>query len=234
MRLFIIVPAYNESQTIQPVLERIKQHYQANQIIVIDDGSSDNTYELAKACGVRVYRHILNRGLGGALGTGLAVAKELAADIAVTLDADGQHDPEEIKRLIAPIEKQEAHCVIGSRLLNHTSGMPLIRRAYNMVGNIITWIIFGVWTTDSQSGFRAFSKYAIDMIDVRTNRMEVSSEFFKEIRAKGLSFKEVPIKAIYTDYSMSKGQGFFVGIKTVARLILLRLRGRWYDCPDCY
>jgi len=226
MRLFIIVPAYNESKTIQEVLGRIKQHYSAEQIIVIDDGSSDNTYDLVKACGVRVYRHILNRGLGGALGTGLAVAKELQADIAVTLDADGQHDPEEVKRLIAPIEKGEAQCVIGSRLLNHTSGMPFIRRAYNMVGNIITWVIFGVWTTDSQSGFRAFSKYAIDMIDVRTNRMEVSSEFFKEIRAKGLSFKEVPIKAIYTDYSMSKGQGFFVGIKTVARLILLRLRGR--------
>lgn len=227
MRLFIIIPAYNESKTIQGVINRIKQTYAAEQIIVIDDGSTDNTYDLAKAMGVRAYRHVLNRGLGGALGTGLAVAKELQADIAVTLDADGQHDPEEIKHLIEPIEKQQAQCVIGSRLLDtNASGMPLMRRAYNMVGNVVTWMIFGVWTTDSQSGFRAFGKYALDVIDVRTNRMEVSSEFFKEIRAKGLSFKEVPIKAIYTDYSMSKGQGFFVGIKTVVRLILLRLRGR--------
>lgn len=225
MQPYIIVPAYNESRTIRQVLDKIKTKYDPRFIIVIDDGSTDDTYDQAMSADVRVYRHCINRGLGGALGTGLAVVKALGAELAVTLDADGQHDINEIERLIEPIAQQQAQVVIGSRLLQ-PRGMPLIRRVYNFVANIITWIIFGVWTTDSQSGFRAFSKDAIEKIDLHTNRMEVSSEIFKEIRAKGLRFKEVPIKAIYTDYSMSKGQGFFVGIKTVARLILLRLRGK--------
>ncbi|EKD78606.1 MAG: glycosyl transferase family protein [uncultured bacterium] len=225
MKPYIIIPAYNESATIQQVLEKITQIYDMDHVIVIDDGSTDATYANAKRAGVRVYRHSINRGLGGALGTGLGVARALRADLAVTLDADGQHDITEIDRLIAPIVSKEAQVVIGSRLLQ-PRGMPMIRRAYNRIANLITWVIFGVWTTDSQSGFRAFSKEAIDVINLRTNRMEVSSEFFKEIKANRLTFKEVPIKAIYTDYSLSKGQNFFVGIKTVVRLILLRLRGK--------
>ncbi len=225
MKPYIIIPAYNESKTIREVLEKVKQKYDADHVIVIDDGSTDSTYADVQQCGVRVYRHSINRGLGGALGTGLAVAKALGAELAVTLDADGQHDIDEVDRLIAPILNKQAQVVIGSRLLQ-PRGMPMIRRAYNRIANIITWMIFGVWTTDSQSGFRAFSKEAIKVVNLRTNRMEVSSEFFKEIKAHRLIFQEVPIRAIYTDYSMSKGQNFFVGIKTVVRLILLRLRGK--------
>ncbi|MBI4407989.1 MAG: glycosyltransferase family 2 protein [Candidatus Kerfeldbacteria bacterium] len=225
MKPYIIIPAYNESKTIREVLDKIKQKYDADHVIVIDDGSTDSTYADVQQCGVRVYRHAINRGLGGALGTGLAVARALGAELAVTLDADGQHDIDEIDHLIAPIINKEAQVVIGSRLLQ-PRGMPMIRRAYNRIANIITWIIFGVWTTDSQSGFRAFSQEAIKVVNLRTNRMEVSSEFFKEIKAHRLTFQEVPIRAIYTDYSLSKGQNFFVGIKTVVRLILLRLRGK--------
>lgn len=221
----IIIPAFNEATTIRQVLKRVKDCYPADHIVVIDDGSIDDTVSIAESEGVQVYSHAINRGLGGALGTGLEVAKLLKADVAVTLDADGQHDPDEVQRLIEPILAGTADVVIGSRLLQ-SSGMPFLRKCYNIVGNILTWIIFGVWTTDSQSGFRAFNADAIHSIQIKTNRMEVSSEFFKEIRGNRLRLEEIPIKAIYTPYSMSKGQNFFVGIKTVARLILLRLRGK--------
>jgi hypothetical protein len=100
----------------------------------------------------------------------------------------------------------------------------LIRKIYNWVANFTTWFIFGIWTTDSQSGFRAFSKDAAEKIEIKTNKMEVSSEIIKEIKGNNLKIKEVSIQAIYTKYSMSKGQNFFEGLKTVIRLILLRFR----------
>ncbi|MBU0732181.1 glycosyltransferase family 2 protein [Patescibacteria group bacterium] len=223
MKTVVIIPAYNEEKTIGTVLANVKNHIPAENIIVIDDGSKDRTPQIADSHGVHVYTHKLNRGLGGALGTGLEAGKLHDGDIIVTMDADEQHDPAEIKNLIAPIEQENADVVIGSRLLKG-EGMPLTRKGFNWVGNVITWTLFGIWTTDSQSGFRAFSYKACEQIKIRTNKMEVSSEIIKEIKRNRLRFEEVPIKAIYTQYSMSKGQNFFEGIKTVTKLVILRFR----------
>lgn len=223
MKTLIIIPAYNEEKVIVSTIRKVRHYYGIDDIVVINDGSTDQTENQSHREGVRVCSHSLNRGLGGALGTGFAIARLLDVDILVTLDGDGQHDPVEISTLLQPLLNNESDVVIGSRLLGRGS-MPPIRKLYNVVGNVFTWIIFGVWTTDSQSGFRAFNKHAIHTIDLHTNHMEVSSEFFKEIRRNGLRFREVPIRAIYTVYSLSKGQNFFVGIKTVARLLLLRFR----------
>lgn len=223
MKTMVVIPAYNEEKTIVNVLKKLKNYLSADDIIVIDDGSRDNTSKLAQEEGIHVYRHSLNRGLGGALGTGLEAGLLHQADIIVTMDADEQHDPREIDKLIEPIIKGEADVVIGSRFIN-SQKMPLIRKIYNWIANYTTWLIFGIWTTDSQSGFRAFSKKAAKNIEIKTNKMEVSSEIIKEIKGHRLKIKEVPIQAIYTKYSMSKGQNFFEGIKTVTRLIFLRFR----------
>ncbi len=222
MKVYIIVPAYNEETTLGSVLTALKNFYNSNQIVVVDDCSSDKTYEVAKEQGVIVVTHIINRGLGGALGTGIQKALQLGANIIVTFDADGQHRVEDIPRLIEPIEKKEADVVIGSRMLKK-SGMPMMRRIYNNIGNIITAFLFGKWVTDSQSGLRAFSSKAAELLKLRANRMEVSSEIIREIREKKLRYTEIPIKAIYTEYSMSKGQGFFVGVKTFIKLIVLKV-----------
>ncbi len=215
------MPAFNEEKVIGRVLDSLKDEGYGN-IIVVDDGSTDNTAGIAEKRGVLVCRHPINRGLGGALGTGIRAALEDKADIIVTFDSDGQHSPKDIKKLTSVIEKKKADVVIGSRLLR-PKGMPMIRRIGNLGLNIITFMLFGIWTTDSQSGLRAFSQDAAKKIRIRTNRMEVSSEIIKEIGRLRLRFKEVPIKPIYTDYSRQHGQSHLNAFRIIAKLMLKKI-----------
>lgn len=217
----IIIPAYNEEKSLGKVISDLKKHGYPK-IIVVDDGSKDRTYEIAKKAKVDVYRHFLNRGLGGALGTGIEAAIRKKAEYMVTFDADGQHDPKDIARVVKPLASGNADAVVGSRLIN-PEGMPLIRRIGNLGLNVITWALFGVWTTDSQSGLRAFTLKAAKRLQIKTNRMEVSSEIIKEIGRNRLKFAEVPIKAIYTDYSLEKGQSAWNGIRILLKLILKKM-----------
>lgn len=219
MKVIAIIPAYNESKTIAEVLQNTRRFVDG--MIVIDDGSTDRTSKIAQAQGATVVRHVINRGLGAALGTGFEVAKRLGAEVVVTLDADGQHDPLEIPVLVRAIE-QGADMVIGSRMLTR-KGMPLERQIANVLGNLVTFFLFGVSVSDSQSGFRAFNAYALRHIDVKTNHMEVSSELIAEAKRHKLKLVEVPISAIYTNYSLSKGQNFAVGFKTLLKLIVRRI-----------
>jgi glycosyltransferase involved in cell wall biosynthesis len=221
-QVMFVIPAYNEEQTIVGVIRGLRQRG-FNGIIVVDDGSSDRTSELASREGIVVLRHVLNRGLGGALGTGIKAALRFRPKIIVTLDADGQHNPDDIPRLLEPIEKGEADIVIGSRMLD-SAGMPWHRQLANRIANFVTFLLFGARTTDSQSGLRALSQEAAARIRIMTNRMEVSSEIIAEIVRNHLRYKEVPVKAIYTDYSLSKGQSFEVGLYTMMKLILAKAR----------
>lgn len=218
MKVVALVPAYNEEKTIGNVIDRVRPFVE--KILVVNDGSTDETERTAFAHGAVVLSHSINRGLGAAIGTGCSAARKLNADIVVTLDADGQHDPEEISKFLAAIE-QGADVVIGSRMLTR-QGMPWFRQMANQLGNIVTFLLFGAWVTDSQSGFRAFTSHALSKIDIRTNRMEVSSEIIAETKRHGLKLIEIPIRAIYTRYSLSKGQNFFVGLKTLFKLIVRR------------
>lgn len=220
MKVIALIPAYNEETTIADVLTRTRPFVDG--MIVVDDGSTDRTAQIARAQGAVVVSHVINRGLGAAIGTGFAAAMRLGADTVVTLDADGQHDPNEIKKFIEAIE-QGADVVIGSRMLTGFEGMPLHRRVAQIIGNIVTFVLFGAWVTDSQSGFRAFTRWALEKIQIKTNRMEVSSELIAEAKRNTLKLVEVPIKAVYTEYSLSKGQNFFVGLKTVLKLVVRRL-----------
>jgi glycosyltransferase involved in cell wall biosynthesis len=226
--LHIIVPAYNEAKAIGATLANLPSAFPGIDdisIVVIDDGSIDDTAEAVLACGdprVVLVRHCINRGLGGALGTGLAYAREHGADFVVTYDADGQHAPEDITTVLAPLISNAADAVIGSRLIN-PKGMPWYRIVGNWGLNMFTFFVFGMWTSDSQSGMRGFSRAALEQIEVRMDRMEVSSEFIKEIRRCRLRFTEVPIRAIYSDYSLAKGQSNWNAFNILIRLVLHRL-----------
>ncbi|MBU0646234.1 glycosyltransferase family 2 protein [Patescibacteria group bacterium] len=219
MKTIAVIPAYNEETTLADTLDRTRPF--VDEIIVVNDGSRDRTRQIAAGKKVLCLSHAVNRGLGASLGSGLIAALERGADAIITLDADGQHDPAEIPDFIAALN-HGADVVIGSRMLTRT-GMPFIRQIAQVIGNVVTFILFGAWVTDSQSGFRAFNASAARRIRLRTNRMEVSSEIIAEAKAQQLTLVEIPIKAIYTEYSLSKGQNFFEGLRTLIKLILRRL-----------
>ncbi len=223
----IALPAFNESETIKDVISRIPKRLpllKSIKIVVIDDGSLDSTSKKARIKGVRIVRHIINRGLGASLKTAFIIAKKSKVDILVTIDADGQHNPKDIKRLIGPIVKSQTDVVIGSRLLKKTN-MAVERKIINFAANIITFLLTGVWSSDSQSGLRAFNKTAIEKIDLITQRMEVSSEIFKEIKKYNLKIREIPIKAIYTSYSLKKGQSIDNAPNVFLKLLIRIARG---------
>jgi glycosyltransferase involved in cell wall biosynthesis len=225
MKLAIIIPAYNEAMTIDQVIqqvERVDFPGVEKRVIVVDDGSSDNTGEIARSNGAVVIRHLLNRGAGGALGTGFQAALRLGADVMVTFDADGQHSPDDIGKVIEPIRTGHADVVIGSRMID-PRGMPWTRQIANHLANWATWLLLAARTTDSQSGLRALSREAARRIRITASRYEVSSQICGEFTRLGLRSVDVPIQAIYTDYSLSKGQGFSVGLKTLFRLILSKV-----------
>ena len=221
MKLFVVLPAFNEEKSIGSVIKDLKRNNYRN-IIVVDDGSVDKTSEIAKKEGVQVYKHLINRGLGGALGTGIKAAVQNGAEIVVTIDADGQHDISDIKKAIKPIQDGDADVVIGTRLAD-PKGMPIIRKIGNWGFNCITYLLFNIWTTDSQSGFRVFSKDAAKNIRIKTNRMEVSSEIINEIKRNRLRFTEVPIKVIYTDYSLQHGQSSLNAFKILDKLMFKKI-----------
>lgn len=218
-KIFIVLPTFNEEKVIQNTLREIKNAGYEN-IIVVDDGSKDQTYRRAKEVEkVIVLRHRLNRGYGAAIKTGIEAAKLLGADIIATMDGDGQHDPKDISKVVAPIIKNEVEVVLGTRLKNPKK-MPFYKRIQNYIANIITWYLFGLWVTDSQSGFRAYSRNALEKINTRYDRYEYASEVLREIYIYKLKFKEVPIQVRYTEYSMNKEhrQNLWNGLKTLYKM----------------
>ncbi|MDO9231851.1 MAG: glycosyltransferase family 2 protein [bacterium] len=220
MKTYIVIPAYNEGKIIQEVIIDIQKAGYQN-IILVDDGSADDTFSKAQEIlDNLVFRHKINRGKGAATKTGIEAAKILGANIIVTLDGDGQHAPADIAKLTAPIEFDSFDVVLGTRLLN-PKGMPRYKILANKIGNFFTWCLYGLWVTDSQSGFRAYSRHAAEVINTQSDRYEYDSEVIREIRKYKLKFKEVPITVRYTQYSMGKvqKQSFLTGLKTLYKMI---------------
>ncbi|MCX6807777.1 MAG: glycosyltransferase family 2 protein [Patescibacteria group bacterium] len=164
-KVIIVLPAYNEGQAIAKVISGII-NAGFNQIIVVNDGSKDNTGSIAKKAGAHVVSHIINRGVGAARFTGNKAALQLGADIIVQMDADGQHDPSDIYKIIKPIIDHRADITIGSRFLSDNK-IPSSRRILNWIGNLATMIFFGIWVSDSQTGFKAFSQVAAQKLNTK-------------------------------------------------------------------
>ena len=217
-KTYIVVPAYNESEVIGLVLDELhKQNYR--NIIVVDDGSTDSTYLKTKEKDVVILRHMLNRGKGAAVKTGIEAAKILQADQIVTFDADGQHEPKDIKKALTLLEKYDV--VLGKRdfLEKH---IPLLKKIGNFFGNLITWLVYGLWVADSQSGMRAYSRKAISLIETMADRYNYDSEIMREIIRNKLSYIEMPIHVRYTEYSQKKAnrQSYSSALRTVIKMML--------------
>lgn len=219
-KTFIVIPVFNEKTVIRDVIEEVRKEGYRD-IIIVDDGSKDQTYQKVKEIeAITVLRHKINRGKGAATKTGIEAAKLLGAEIIVTMDGDGQHDPRDIKNLIDPIINENFDVVLGTRLKN-PDGMPFYKRIHNWIANLITWFLFGLWVTDSQSGFRAYSRKAADLINTKADRYDYDSEVIREIYIYNLNYKEVSIKVRYTDYSKNKleKQNLANGIKTLYKML---------------
>lgn len=223
-RIALILPAYNEASVLGEVIDDIKKHFAnyEHQIVVVDDGSKDNTAQMAHDTGAYVIRHVLNMGAGGSTATGLSYAQQNNFDIAATLDADGQHKATDVLKGIELMQKEHADLLIGSRLINST-GMSKVKIFGNKGLSLITNVLFGIRVTDSQSGLRIFSKKALDSLKWKTAGYEFASEMLWRAKQQGLMISEYPIQAVYTDYSRAKGQNNWNAITIIKSLLKHRI-----------
>jgi len=219
--IFLVVPAYNEKNTVSQIIEGIAEN--GYSVILVNDGSADNTLELATQSKrkypnqIFVVSHVINRGLGAALKTGMTVALNKGAKYIVTFDADGQHEISDIPGVCKPLQEGKADVVIGSRPFED---MPISKSFANIVMNALTLIFYGRKVKDSQSGLRAFTAEAADKINIVSSGYGVSSEFIKEISDKNLRLDEVTITTIYTPETQHKGTDAIVGLKILIKMVI--------------
>jgi len=204
MKVAAVVPAFNEEKTINHVVHTLLSAVDV--VVVVDDGSRDNTAKKAENSGAIVLRHFLNRGQGAALFTGIRYALNSGHDIVVTFDADGQHDEKDIEKIIAPILENRVDVVLGSRFLEKKNSIPVLRRAVLAMAILFTRMTTGLKITDTHNGFRAFSADALEKIQIRQDKMAHASEILEEISKKKLRYCEIGVTVRYTDYSRKKGQ----------------------------
>lgn len=220
--VFIVVPAWNESKAITGVIEDLRKHGYYN-IVVIDDGSKDDTYDVVSKQKVMLLRHLANRGQGAGLRTGIEFALKKNAKIIVTFDSDGQHKAEDIDELITPILQRKADACLGSRFLNKKSNIQFIRKIMLKGAVVLMFLFYGAVLTDAHNGLRALSRKSAMKIQINSDDMAHASEIISEIKKNKIKYVEVPVTIVYTDYSMQKGQSLFNAFKILSKMIIKKV-----------
>lgn len=225
-KVCVVIPAYNESTVIKDVVKDVRKAFDKSslsyEVVVVNDGSKDDTSIQARLGGAKVIDHILNSGAGGATATGLSYANQNGFDFAVTMDADGQHLPKDVLAGIKIAQQGTVDLLIGSRLID-TKGMSKVKVLGNKGLSTITKLLFGVDVTDSQSGLRVYSKKALESLRWKTSGYEFCSEMLWRAKQLRLDISEYAIKAVYTEYSTSKGQNNWNAINIVKSLVKRRI-----------
>lgn len=219
--VWIVVPAYNEARRLAATLAPLLQLYP--NVVVIDDGSHDETAEVARRAGAWVLRHVLNSGQGAALQTGITFALQRNADYIVTFDADGQHDPRQIVDLLEPLRLGKADVALGSRFLGRAEGIPWTRRLVLKAGVLFTRLVSNIRVTDAHNGFRALTREAASCIRLLQNRMAHASEILDQIKRTRLRYVEVPVTIRYTAETLAKGQSSLQAVKIAGEFVLGRM-----------
>lgn len=220
-RLVVVVPAYNEERTIGGVVKCLLAR--AAHVVVVDDGSTDATARRAEESGALVLRHIINRGQGAALQTGIRFGLLLGADIIVTFDADGQHDEADLAALIEPILQGECEATLGSRFLGRAENIPRLRLVLLKLGVWFARLVSRMKVTDVHNGLRAFSARAARSLNITMDGMAHASEVLEQVKASGLPYREVPVNIRYTRYSLDKGQANWNAVKIASQLLLRKI-----------
>jgi glycosyltransferase involved in cell wall biosynthesis len=224
MNVFIIIPAFNEESVIRQVLQSLQSL--GYRLIVVDDASDDGTARIAREYTPDVLEHLINRGQGAALKTGITYALQEGAEIIVTYDADGQHQAKDIKALLEPIRKGECEVTLGSRYLMELSQrqVPLARKILHRLAICFTNLTTGLHLTDTHNGLRALTAAAARKIHFKQDRMAHASEILEEIANNRISFKEVPVTIHYTNYSLEKGQKLGDFVKILFKMFVQKLK----------
>lgn len=221
MKVIAVMPAYREAGRISEAISSIRPL--VDEVVVIDDGSGDETADRARSAGARTFVHAINRGQGAALRTGTEAALKRGAEIILHIDADGQHDPAFIPALIAPLRERAADVVFGSRFLGVKSeGMPLLRRGVLAAGRVFSSLALGIprRVTDPQSGMRAMTADAARALDFRQDRMAHCSEILRLVTRSDLRWVEIPVRIRYTPETLAKGNRTTDAFKIVWELLL--------------
>ena len=217
----VVIAAYNEGGAIGPVVEAARAH--CGYVIVVDDGSSDETLAVASSAGAYAIRHPINLGQGAALQTGIDFALSLGARFVVTFDADGQHAAEEILPMVQHLIASGSDIVLGSRFLGNTVNMPRSKAFTLWLAVRFSRLTTGLKLTDTHNGFRVFSSHAAQRIRIRQNRMAHASEILDQIANLKLRYAEFPVTITYSDYSIAKGQRVLNSVAIVKDQLMNRL-----------
>jgi glycosyltransferase involved in cell wall biosynthesis len=225
LRLSVIVPVYNEQNTILEVLARVLAVDLEKQIVVVDDGSSDGTADLLDDWArkqpdwVTVHRHAKNQGKGAAVRTGLKVA---TGDYVIIQDGDLEYDPDDYQRLLAPLVESEAQVVYGSRFLGNNPRMFFTQRVGNVVLTTLTNLLYGSSLTDMETCYKLFSRDVVSGIDLTANRFDVEPELTAKVLRRGLDIVEVPISYVGRPYAEGKKINWRDFVSAVWTLLRLR------------
>ena len=202
--VWVVCPAYNEAGAIVPVVTGLRRA--GYDVVVVDDGSADQTRQLATGLATAVVSHPVNLGQGAALKTGIDFALTQGADVIVTFDTDGQHRLSDIPRLLDALVRNQADFALGSRFLSQPRNMPRMRRILLWGATVFTVATTGLHLTDTHNGLRALTRRGAAALRLRQNRMAHASELLAEIARSRLRYVEVPVTIDYTTYSLAKGQ----------------------------
>lgn len=218
---WFVIPAYNEARAIGETVRDLRTQFQ--NIVVVDDHSSDETRACALEAGAHVCRHPINLGQGAALQTGIDFALRQGAERIVTFDADGQHRVADALVMLETLDQNRCDVVLGSRFLGAAEGISNRKRAFLKAATWYTRVTTGLSVTDTHNGLRVFSRSAAQRLRITQNRMAHASEILHKISDLKLSFIEVPCTIIYTDYSKAKGQRMTGAFAILSDLFLRRL-----------
>ena len=218
---WVVIAAYNEASVIGGVVRELRRLFP--NVIVIDDGSSDETRSEAAFAGAIVVRHCINLGQGAALQTGIDYALANGARFIATFDADGQHNPEDIVAMLERMQETSSDAALGSRFLGSVVGIDPWRRRLLQAGVVFQRWTTGAELTDVHNGLRVFRDAAIRKCKIRQNRMAHASEIVSCLISKNMKFVEIPCTIRYTSYSRLKGQRLTGVVRILLDLIIIRM-----------
>lgn len=219
---WVVIPAYNEATIVGDIVRELLDLFE--NVVVVDDGSTDLSSEEALKAGAVVLRHAVNLGQGAALQTGIVYVLGQQADLIATFDADGQHQVSDIDELVAALRSAKADVALGSRFLGRTVSLPWAREIILKLAVVFTRLTTGLKVTDAHNGIRVLTANAARKLRIRQNRMGHASEIIHEIARLRLNYIEVPVTIVYSEYSLAKGQKSGNLVNILSELFLSRMQ----------